>query len=533
MPCARQCTGKPIEETLDLPARERTTVREKEKSMKTRRLASLALFASLLIAALMFSGALDVHVSWNEHDAQALDFFGSDDSDEETDNQPFWVEGSGRPAIKPRGVPGSFADLAEQVSPGVVNIQTSKTLRGGEVPRGLEEFFFGGPFGQSQRERKVPSLGSGFVISEDGYIVTHNHVIENVDSINVLFRHEREVEANVIGRDPKTDLALLRIETDEKLFALPLGNSEEVRPGEWVVAIGNPYGLEHTVTAGIVSAKHRIIGQGSYDDFIQTDAAINPGNSGGPLINLKGEVIGINTAINPRANTIGFAIPINIAKDFLPQLRTDGHVTRGWLGVVIQRITPEIAAHLELEKEQGALVSRVMPDGPADEAGIERYDVIVEFNGKPIDEMNDLPRAVASTRVGRKVDVVVLRDGKRKDLRAKIAKMEEPPETQLASAEGESGINAFGLRVQDLTPELAGQLGIENDDGVVVTGVAPGSSAAEAGLRREDVILEIDKKPVGDVDMLERKLANADAGALLLIRRGDATVFVPLEPPAG
>ena len=298
------------------------------------------------------------------------------------------------------------------------------------------------------------------------------------------------------------------------------------------MAIGNPYGLEHTVTAGIVSAKHRQIGQGSYDDFIQTDAAINPGNSGGPLINLKGEVIGINTAINPRANTIGFAVPINMAKDVLPQLRTDGHVTRGWLGVVIQRITPEIAAHLDLDEEHGALVSRVMPNGPADDAGIEHGDVIVEFASTPIGEMNDLPRAVASTRVGRKVDVVVLREGKRKKLEAKIAKMEEPEETQLASAEGQSGVGAFGLRVQNLTADLANRLGIEGDDGVVVTGVAPGSSAAEAGLRREDVILEVDKKSVNDIGGRERQLANADDGALLLIRRGDATVFVPLKPPA-
>lgn len=500
--------------------------------MKTRRLGSLVLFASLLAAALVFSGALDVRISWNDGDARAIDFFGSDDSDDDTETDSFWADGSDHPAIEPLGVPSSFADLAERVSPGVVNIQTSKTLRGGQVPRGLEEFFFGGPFGKPQRERKVPSLGSGFVISEDGYIVTNNHVIEDVDSIKVLLRDEREVEAEVVGRDPKTDLALIRIETDEKLFALPLGDSEKVRPGEWVVAIGNPYGLEHTVTAGIVSAKHRIIGQGSYDDFIQTDAAINPGNSGGPLINLKGEVIGINTAINPRANTIGFAVPINMAKDVLPQLRSDGHVTRGWLGVVIQRITPEIAAHLELDEEHGALVSRVMPDGPADDAGIEHGDVIIEFDGKPIDVMNDLPRAVASTRVGRKVDVVVLREGKRKELEAKIAKMEEPQETQLASAEGGGGTSAFGLRVQNLTPDLAGQLGIEGDNGVVVTGVAPGSSAAEAGLRREDVILEIDKKTVNDVGTLDEQLANADDGALLLIRRGDATVFVPLKPPA-
>ena len=208
--------------------------------MKFRRLGSLVLFASLLVAALAFSGALDVRFAWNQQEARALDFFGSDDS-EEDEPEPFWNKGADQSAVEPRGVPGSFADLAEKVSPGVVNIRTSKTLRGDDVPRGLEEFFFGGPFGQSQRERTVPSLGSGFVISEDGYIVTNNHVVEDVDTIQVLFADDQEVEAKVIGRDPKTDLALLHIESNEKLFALPLGDSESVRPGEWVVAIGNPY----------------------------------------------------------------------------------------------------------------------------------------------------------------------------------------------------------------------------------------------------------------------------------------------------
>jgi serine protease Do len=383
------------------------------------------------------------------------------------------------------------------------------------------------------RERQVPSLGSGFVISADGYIVTNNHVIEGTDSITVLFNDGRELPAEVVGRDPKTDVALIRVETDEELFALPLGDSEIVRPGEWVVAIGNPFGLEHTVTAGIISAKHRVIGQGSYDDFIQTDAAINPGNSGGPLINLKGEVIGINTAINPRANTIGFAVPVNMAKSILPQLRASGYVTRGWLGVVIQQISPEIAEHLELEDEKGALVSRVMPDGPADDAGIERYDVIVEFNGQAIDEMSDLPRVVASTGVGKKVDVVVLRDGKRKQLSAKIDKMPGQEETQLASAPAgnSNGAQAYGLRVQDLTEDLAERMRMESDEGVVVTRVAPGSSAAEAGVRTGDVILEVDKRESNNVRALEQQLADADDGALLLVRRGEQTLFVPLKPP--
>ncbi|MBW2270262.1 MAG: DegQ family serine endoprotease [Deltaproteobacteria bacterium] len=505
--------------------------------MKTRRFGSVVLLASLALVALVVSGVLDIRVDWRGGEAQAIDLFGSDDAD--TDAEAFWSEGSNQPAAEPQSVPSSFADLAERVSPGVVNIRTERTVTGSGMPQGLEEFFFGLPFGGHPgsggmpQERQVPSLGSGFVISSDGYIVTNNHVIEGTDSITVLFEDGRELDAEVVGRDPKTDLALIRVATDTELFSLPLGDSESVRPGEWVVAIGNPFGLEHTVTAGIVSAKHRIIGQGSYDDFIQTDAAINPGNSGGPLINLKGEVIGINTAINPRANTIGFAVPVNMAKDILPQLREAGHVTRGWLGVVIQKISPEIAEHLELDDESGALVSRVMPEGPADDAGIERYDVIVEFNGQNIDEMSDLPRVVASTGVGKKVDLVVLRDGKRKKLRAEIGKMDDPEQTQLASTpEGSGGgARAYGLRVQELTRDLADRLGVEPGEGVVVTRVAPGSSAAEAGVRSGDLILEVDKHESGNVEALEQQLAKADDGALLLVRRGDQTIFVPLKPP--
>ena len=345
--------------------------------MKPRRALSFVFLILIGATVLVASGALDVRVDWRGNSASAINLFGDDEASKEegvVTAEPFWSEKSdlAKP-ILPRGIPQGFADLAERVSPGVVNIQTSKTVKGQQLPRSFEDFFFGGPLEErfgGTRERQIPSLGTGFVISKDGYIVTNNHVVEDVDSIKVAFEDGTEHDAEIIGRDPKTDIALIRIETDKELFALPLGDSESVRPGEWVVAIGNPFGLEHTVTAGIVSAKHRIIGQGSYDDYIQTDAAINPGNSGGPLINLQGEVIGINTAINPRANTIGFAVPINMAKDILPQLRATGHVTRGWLGVVIQRISPEIAEHLELEDAKGALVSKVMRDGPAADASM-------------------------------------------------------------------------------------------------------------------------------------------------------------------
>jgi serine protease Do len=359
--------------------------------------------------------------------------------------------------------------------------------------------------------------------------VTNNHVVEDVDSIKVAFSEGTpEAEATVVGRDPKTDIALLRVKTDKPLYALPLGDSEKVRPGDWVVAIGNPFGLEHTVTAGIVSAKHRVIGQGSYDDFIQTDAAINPGNSGGPLLNLSGEVIGINTAINPRANTIGFAVPVNMAKEILPQLQASGKVTRGWLGVVIQRITPELAQEFQLEDNNGALVSKVMPGGPADKAGIERGDVIVEFDGHPIADWNELPRQVALTPIDRKVGVVLLRKGSKKNVSAVVGKLDEPETQQLAKAEV-PGASAFGMRVQDVTPEIANQLGLDDASGVVVTAVQPGSAAENAGIRRGDVILEVDRYEVKDSAQLQEKLDESDEGALLLVKRGDATLFVPIK----
>jgi len=498
-----------------------------------------ALALSLVgLAALIAGGIVDVEVRWVDNVAQAIDLFGSDDDEQAEAGvaaAPFWEEGTGAAPIVPEGVPNSFADLAERSSPGVVNISTKKTV----VGHSLEDFFpfpFGDPFGPQQgpvpRERLVPSLGSGFVISKDGYIVTNNHVIEEVDSITVKFNDGGEFPAEVIGRDPKTDIALIRVKADRELFALPLGDSERVRPGEWVVAIGNPFGLEHTVTAGIVSAKHRDIDHGAYDDYIQTDAAINPGNSGGPLLNLSGEVIGINTAINPRANTIGFAVPIEMAKQILPQLKANGHVTRGWLGVVIQQITPEIAEELGLEDQKGALVSKVVPDGPADDAGIQQRDVIREFDGKPIDDFDDLPRVVASTPIDTKVRVVVIRDGKRKTLNPAIGALEEPEVTQLATA-SPTGAKAFGMSVQDLTPEIAEQLGVEGTDGVVVSSVDPTGPAREAGIRRGDVIVEIDQHEVKDSKSLHDQLSKSDERVLLLIRRGDSQLYVPLARETG
>ena len=480
--------------------------------------------------------ALDVRIAWRDGAAHGLGLFGSEESEAADDTEArFWRESAQAEPIVPQGVPGGFADLAERTSAGVVNIKTSRTIRGREAPPQLEEFFFGSPFEELFRhrgqrapdEQKRSSLGTGFVISTDGYIVTNNHVVDGVDSITVAFKDGTEFEATLVGRDPTTDIALLRVETDQELFALPLGNSNAVRAGEWVVAIGNPFGLGHTVTAGIVSAKHRIIGQGRYDDFIQTDAAINFGNSGGPLLNLSGQVIGINTAINPRANTIGFAVPINMAKEILPQLRASGHVTRGWLGVVIQHITPELSKSFDLDGEDGALVSKVMPGGPAEDAGVERGDVIVEFDGHEIEDWNDLPRVVASTRIGKKVDVLLMRDGKRKKVEVAVGVLEEAQRPVQLAKEG--GATEFGLRVQNLTPDLAKQLGMSDRNGVVVTSVSPGSPASEAGIQSGDVILEVNRSTVNDVDGLRDQLARADDSALLLIRRGEATIFVPVK----
>jgi serine protease Do len=334
-----------------------------------------------------------------------------------------------------------------------------------------------------------------------------------------------------VGRDPGTDLALIRIEAGKELPFLPLGDSDQMRPGDWVVAIGNPFGLEHTVTAGIVSAKHRVINTEQesrrFDDFLQTDAAINPGNSGGPLINLRGEVIGINTAINPRANTIGFAVPVNVAKNVLPQLRSTGHVTRGWLGVYIQAVDDDTAELLGLEAKRGALVSKVEPDGPADKGGIKRGDVILEFDGKPVDEMETLPRLVAAASVHSEAAVKVLRKGKEKRLKVKIGELGEEP--RLAAVEPEPKAGAFGLQVQSVTSDVAEQLGLEEATGVVITSVEPESPADGAGLRRGDVVLEVNQEEISSRTEFRTALESSDKGALLLVRRGGSELFVPLK----
>jgi len=403
---------------------------------------------------------------------------------------------------------------------------------GGQNPFGgrnpFEDFF--GPFdGGDQGENfQQKSLGSGFILDRDGYVVTNNHVVENADEIKVKLANGQEFEAKVIGRDPKTDLALIKIKASSDLQPLKMGNSDEMKVGSWVVAIGSPFGLEQTVTAGIISAKGRIIGSGPYDNFIQTDASINPGNSGGPLINMKGEVIGINTAIVASGQGIGFAIPINTARDVLPQLKDKGKVTRGWLGVSIQEVTPELAKSFGLKAKKGALVAEVIKDGPADKAGIEHGDVIVEFGGKEIGESKDLPRIVAATPVGKTVSVKIWKGGKLLSKDVKIGQMEEGA-TETAKAPVRKQI---GVAVQNITHEMAQALGLRNRVGVVVTQVEPGSPAADAGIRQGDVIREVNRSQVTDVENFLQKIEQAKSGSsiLLLVQRGKNSLYVTVTP---
>jgi serine protease Do len=432
-------------------------------------------------------------------------------------------------------MPFSFADLAEKLKPSVVNIGTTKTVRSGgfRSPFGQGSPFFGGDdfferfFGDTpQREFKQRSLGSGFIISHDGYIFTNNHVVEQADKIIVKLSDGKEYEAKVIGKDAKTDIALIKIKPDTSLPVAETGDSEKLRVGDWVIAIGNPFGLEQTVTAGIVSAKGRVIGAGPYDNFIQTDASINPGNSGGPLFNMEGKVIGINTAIVAQGQGIGFAIPISMAKTILPDLKAKGMVTRGWLGVSVQDITEEIAKNMKLKDRNGALIADVFKGDPADKAGLKTGDVVVEISGKKIKDAHELLMQIAGFRVGEAVRVKILREGQEKEITITIAERKEQSEIAGAVENGE----AFGMIVQEITPEIAKHLGLSQKQGIIVVEVQDGSVADEIGIQPQDLILQVNKTKVANLKDYVREIRKAadKGGILLLIKRGKSTFFVPL-----
>ncbi|HEY8369603.1 MAG TPA: DegQ family serine endoprotease [Thermodesulfobacteriota bacterium] len=439
-------------------------------------------------------------------------------------------------AVTPQGAPVSVADLAERLEPTVVNVQVTKRQRGvvafePEAPGG----FPFGPFAPGRPDgRPARGVGSGFVISPDGYILTNNHVVEGAEEVKVTFATGDEYQARVIGRDPKTDVALLKIEPKAPLQAAPLGDSDAIRVGDPVVAIGNPFGLEGTVTTGIISAKGRRIGAGPYDDFLQTDAAINPGNSGGPLFNLEGEVVGINTAIVARGQGVGFAIPINLAKALIPQLKAEGRVTRGWLGVTIQPVTPALAKSLKLEGTKGALVADVARGGPAARAGLEPGDVIVGLDGTPVEDASRLPHLVAAVKPGTTAKVEVVRDGARRTLDVTVGAM-PGEETAEAGAGDQPEGGRVGLALAPVPAPLARRLDVEAGRGALVAGVAPGSPAEKAGLRPGDVILDVNRRPVSGPDEAAEAIRKAPATEPLLVRvarEGGATLFAAIEPRA-
>jgi serine protease Do len=434
-------------------------------------------------------------------------------------------------------VAGGFADLAERLSPAVVNISTTKTVTGrgtrpfGNQPQGPfgDEFFrrfFGDPPNREFRQR---GLGSGFIISRDGYILTNNHVIAGADKIRVKLAGGKEYPAEIVGRDANTDIALIKIKPDGDLPTAVLGDSDKLRVGDWVLAIGNPFGLEQTVTAGIVSAKARSIGAGPYDDFIQTDASINPGNSGGPLFNLKGEVVGINTAIVAQGQGIGFAVPVNMAREIYSDLKTKGRVTRGWLGVSVQDLTEEMASSLKIEGRQGALVGEVFPGEPADRAGIRTGDVIIEIAGKPVRNTHDLLRQVATLAVGKKAALRIVRDGRERTVEATVGERKDVREL----ARGREGGERFGMTVQELTPEMARHFGLAEKAGVVVTRVTEGGAADEAGLQPQDIILQVNRTQIRSLQDYLRATADGkeSESLMLLVRRGESNFFVTLEKP--
>ena len=438
-----------------------------------------------------------------------------------------------------------FVSLAEKLMPATVDISTSTAPK-----RKMQQYhnfqgderlreFFGDDFFERffdqmpQGDTPSKSLGSGFIIDKEGYIITNNHVIEGADEIRVKLSDQEEFEATIVGKDKKTDIALIKIAPPPGLPVVTLGDSDSLKVGEWVMAIGNPFGLDQTVTVGIVSAKWRKLGMGPYEDFIQTDAAINQGNSGGPLFNTRGEVVGVNTAIFSTSGGnigIGFATPINLAKSVVKQLKEKGRVVRGWLGVIVQTVTPDLAKSFGLDQKEGALVADIDAAGPAATAGIRKGDIIVAFNGTPIKEMDQLPLLVAQTPVGSKGELTIIRDGKKISKAVEIGELKD--EEGIAQAD-EGGSDDIGMELSDITDALARRYDIEEAEGVLVTFVEPASPAAQAGVRPGDVITQVNRKDILSLEDYNKCLSDARKQKkdkiLLLIARGETSQFVVID----
>ena len=435
-------------------------------------------------------------------------------------------------------VPESFSQLAEKASPAVVNIRTVKTSKeGGRVYRD----FYRGPFKNDDpmkdffdrffeqdphREYKQRSLGSGFIIDKQGFIVTNNHVVENADQITVQLNNGKEFDADIIGRDPNTDIALIKIKPVKDLPFVEFGDSTTLKVGQWVVAIGNPFGLEHTVTAGIVSAKGRVIGSGPYDDFIQTDASINPGNSGGPLLNMNGKVVGINTAIVAGGQGIGFAIPVKLAQGIINQLKSHGEVTRGWLGVGVQPLNKELGEYYGIKDGKGVLITNVFPGDPADIGGIKPKDVIIAVNKEKIETPRDLTGTVADLNVGEIAKIRIIRDGKTKTIDVKIGK--RPDTEMMADGKEEPPKDELGIRIADLTPEISRQFNFGETSGIVVVDVTPGGKGETAGFMIGDLIKEINHEEVASIKEYNDVINQIKSGETIqfFVRRTNAGFIV-------
>ena len=434
-------------------------------------------------------------------------------------------------------IPANFSQLAEHAKPGVVNIQTVKTIKGGgRVFRhffdspfgnqpGMEDFF--SPFGRMPKNRREKSLGSGFIIDKKGYIVTNNHVIKDADQVKVILHDDQEYDARIIGADPVTDLALIKIDAKD-LKPLKFGSSQNAQIGSWVVAIGSPFGLEQTVTAGIISAKGRILGSGPYDDFIQTDASINPGNSGGPLLNMNGDVVGINTAIIKSGQGIGFAIPSDLATSVIDQLKDSKRVSRGWLGVSIQNVSQEMSEYYNLDPDEGVYVAKAYEDNPAYEAGIRQGDVIIDVDGVKISSSRDLTMTIANLRADSKVNIEVIRQGKNKTFTVKLG--ERPDSVEDAKfGEESNGFDDLGFMFKRLDKDLAEQLGYPSSiKGLVVTRIDTDSQAAISGVRTGDLLVEINHKKITGIDDYTGTMRKIEKGKPLymVFKRGSAHGFV-------